>query len=216
MCGSAGRGRPGTVRGPARARAGAARGRGGREAGAACATRSRCGAARRWPTSSTRRSRATRSRGSRSCGWPRSSCGSRPIWRWPPRRVVPELEALVREHPLRERLRALLMLALYRSGRQADALAAYQDARATLRRRARARPGPGAAAAGEGDPAARRLARPVGRGGARSADRHGHVSLHRRRGLDRAARAARQRRYAALLDEHRRPDARGVRGRGRP
>jgi predicted ATPase/DNA-binding SARP family transcriptional activator len=46
--------------------------------------------------------------------------------------VVPELEALVREHPLREGLRELLILALYRAGRQADALAAYQDARAAL------------------------------------------------------------------------------------
>jgi DNA-binding SARP family transcriptional activator len=46
--------------------------------------------------------------------------------------VVGELEALVSEHPVRERIREQLMLALYRSGRQADALAVFQDARRVL------------------------------------------------------------------------------------
>jgi hypothetical protein len=46
--------------------------------------------------------------------------------------LVGELGALVAAHPLRERLRAQLMLALYRCGRQADALKAYHDARHML------------------------------------------------------------------------------------
>jgi class 3 adenylate cyclase len=46
--------------------------------------------------------------------------------------LVGELEQLVEEHPLRERFRAQLMHALYRAGRQADALAAFQAARQVL------------------------------------------------------------------------------------
>ena len=47
-------------------------------------------------------------------------------------RLAGELEALAAEYPLRERLRGQQMLALYRAGRHADALAAFQDARAAL------------------------------------------------------------------------------------
>jgi DNA-binding SARP family transcriptional activator len=46
--------------------------------------------------------------------------------------LVPELETLVARDPLRERLRGQLMLALYRSGRQADALEQYRQTRETL------------------------------------------------------------------------------------
>jgi len=46
--------------------------------------------------------------------------------------VVGELEALVAEHPLRERFREQLMLALYHSGRQAEALDAFQEGRRAL------------------------------------------------------------------------------------
>jgi DNA-binding SARP family transcriptional activator len=57
-------------------------------------------------------------------------------------RLVAELRALVEEHPLRERLWGLLMTALYRDGRQADALAAYREARRRLVDEIGLEPGP--------------------------------------------------------------------------
>lgn len=56
--------------------------------------------------------------------------------------AVADLAGLVCVHPLRERLHALLMTALYRSGRQADALAAYRAARRTLVGELGLEPGP--------------------------------------------------------------------------
>jgi predicted ATPase/DNA-binding SARP family transcriptional activator len=56
--------------------------------------------------------------------------------------TVAALESLVAAHPLRERLRALLMLALYRAGRQSDALRAYRDGRAILGEELGLEPGP--------------------------------------------------------------------------
>jgi len=56
--------------------------------------------------------------------------------------LVAEVDSLVRVHPLRERLRSHLMLALYRSGRQAEALSAYHAARRTLVDELGIEPGP--------------------------------------------------------------------------
>ena len=56
--------------------------------------------------------------------------------------LVGELEGLVQEHPTRERLRRQLMLALYRAGRQADALDAYAAARTALVEELGIDPGP--------------------------------------------------------------------------
>ncbi|WP_447001761.1 BTAD domain-containing putative transcriptional regulator [Saccharothrix isguenensis] len=57
-------------------------------------------------------------------------------------RVGEELAVVVAEHPLRERVRAQLMLAQYRAGRRADALRTYQEARRTLIEQIGLEPGP--------------------------------------------------------------------------
>ncbi len=57
------------------------------------------------------------------------------------RELIPELEQRVRDEPLRERPRAQLMLALYRAGRQADALERYRQGRALLVEQAGIEPG---------------------------------------------------------------------------
>ena len=72
------------------------------------------------------------------------------------------------EEPLRESLRALQMRVLYRAGRQADALAAYQDARRTLVEELGIEPSPDAPAAGARNPAAGPGARPPGGAPARA------------------------------------------------
>jgi len=59
------------------------------------------------------------------------------------RDLIPEIEAAVAQHPLQERLWGHLMLALYRAGRTADALRAFDRARATLDREIGTRPGEG-------------------------------------------------------------------------
>jgi DNA-binding SARP family transcriptional activator len=56
--------------------------------------------------------------------------------------VVIELQSLVADHPLREHLRALLIRALYRCGRRAEALDAYHDIRTVLVRELGSEPGP--------------------------------------------------------------------------
>ena len=89
--------------------------------------------------------------------------------------VLATLLELVAAHPLRERFRAQLIIALYRCGRQADALQAYRDAREHLLDELGLDPGPGAAGASSGPcsprirPSPRRspLASPLRRAGRR-------------------------------------------------
>ena len=110
------------------------------------------------------------------------------------RGVIGELEAAVAAHPYQERLWELLITALYRAGRQADALAAYQRVRARARRRARARPGPRAAASSSSRSSCtttRRSAAPAPRG--QPAVAVGRARRPRRRRSTRSVGAARDR-----------------------
>ena len=80
--------------------------------------------------------------------------------------VAAELAPYVEAHPLRERMRARMMLALYRSGRQADALRVYRDYRQLLAEQEGPRPGPRHRRAGAAHPA-RRLVPRTSRGAGR-------------------------------------------------
>jgi peptide/nickel transport system substrate-binding protein len=92
--------------------------------------------------------------------------------------VISELESLAREHPLRERLQGLRLIALYRCGRQAEALEAYRTTRRRLVDELGVEPGPELKELErrilEQDPSLeppRRIGRPVG--GARKLGRRG-------------------------------------------
>ncbi len=114
----------------------------------------RTGATRGWPCSAERCwSRPATGPPRTAPGWRRPASGwSRTAWRpastsAPAARWSVELEALVEEHPLREGLWASLITALYRAGRQADALAAYGRVRRVLVDELGLEPGRGAARA---------------------------------------------------------------------
>ncbi len=110
-----------------------------------CARRSPSGADRRWassPTTPWARTESGRLEEQRLVALERRIDADLALGRHAD--VVGELEAAVAREPLREGLRAQLMLALYRSGRQAEALAAYAGRAPHARERARHRTGPGA------------------------------------------------------------------------
>ena len=128
--------------------------------------------------------------------------------------LVGELEALVAEHPVRERLRGQLMLALYRSGRQAEALEAYRTGRRALTEELGIEPTPSLqrlnAAILRQDPSldARRRAAGRRRRGAGSGPRARRRKARARR---RARRPRRRRRAAAPAGRGRGPPRRALR-----
>ena len=116
-----------------RVRSAAGGGRLGPRRGAGSTRRSRCGEGHLWRGSSTSTSYSRRSRDSRSFGLRALESRAEVLLALGEHaRLVGELEPLVRAHPLRERFSGQLMLALYRSARQAEALEVYQGARREL------------------------------------------------------------------------------------
>src|SRR3954453_8058637 len=97
-----------------------------------CATRWRSGVDRRWPTWSRRPGWTSRPTGWKSCARGLRTLGETHLALGGDAESVAPLEALVGSHPLDEQACALLMLGLYGSGRQADALAAYRRLRRAL------------------------------------------------------------------------------------
>ena len=105
--------------------------------------------------------------------------------------LVPELESLVAERPLEERPRARLMLALYRAGRQADALDAFREGEAGARRRAGSRAGRAASRARARDPPPGPCAIGYGGGRAVQLDRRSIGATGRARATPSTRRSAR-------------------------
>ena len=126
-----------------------------------CGRRSGSGAAPRSPTSPTSRSPRPRSSGSRSSGSRRSSDGSTPTsLSAATRSSSASWRSSSRAHPFGERFTRQLMLALYRSGRQAEALTVYRATREALVEEFGIEPTPLAAPARAGDPHPGSVARP--------------------------------------------------------